>query len=198
MPEYVVPRNEGEPNLTEQVNWKLLKEYLNSHWWSCGPQYNGPSSLPGFKKKDETSRVQNFCQRQILNSCPVLLWCYAKSQWQMWWSSMSTLHWFHLLSDLCDHCSDTMIMYFPFSLTLPWSEELRSWDWIQCYTISLSEIRNLYQKQYEVDLQCLQREWSDWCYWDVSVVTSPVQFVLHELHPDDIVFKVIHGGYTNH
>ena len=39
-------------------------------------------------------------------------------------------------------------------------------------------------------------EWSDWCYWDVSVVTSLVQFVLHELHPDDIVFKVIHGEYT--
>ena len=39
-------------------------------------------------------------------------------------------------------------------------------------------------------------EWLDWCYWDVSVVTSLVQFVLHELHPDDIVFKVIHGEYT--
>ena len=39
-------------------------------------------------------------------------------------------------------------------------------------------------------------EWSDWCYWDVSVVTSLLQFVLHELHPDDIVFKVIHGEYT--
>ena len=35
------------------------------------------------------------------------------------------------------------------------------------------------------------------CYWDVSVVTSLVQSVLHELHPDDIVtFKVIHGEYT--
>ena len=40
-------------------------------------------------------------------------------------------------------------------------------------------------------------EWSDWCYWDISVVTSRVQFVLHELHLDDIVaFKVIHGEYT--
>ena len=98
---------------------------------------------------------------------------------------------------LCDQCSDTMLVYFPFSLTLPWSEELRSWDWIKCYTISLSEIRNLFQKQYHVDLQYLQMEWSDWCYWDVSVVTSLVQFVLHELHPDDIVtFKVIHGEYT--
>ena len=96
---------------------------------------------------------------------------------------------------LCDQCSDTMIMYIPSSLTLPWSEEL-SWDWIKCYTISLSEIRNLYRKQYHVDCQHLQIEWSDWCYWDVSVVTSLVQFVLHELHPDDIVFKVIHGEYT--
>ena len=88
-----------------------------------------------------------------------------------------------------------MIMYFPFSLTLPWSEELRSWDWIQCYTISPSEIRNLYQKQYQVDLQHLQMEWSDWRCWDV--VTSLVQIVLHELHPDDIVtFKDIHGEYT--
>ena len=87
-------------------------------------------------------------------------------------------------------------MYFPSSLTLPWSEELRSWDWIKCYTISSSEIRNLFRKQYQIDLQHLQMEWSDWCYWDVSVVTSPLQFVLHELHPDDIVFKVIHGEYT--
>ena len=88
-------------------------------------------------------------------------------------------------------------MYFPSSLTLPWSEELSSWDWIKCYTISLSEIRNLFQKQYQVDLQHLQMEWSDWCYWDVSVVTSLVQFVLHELYPGDIVtFKVIHGEYT--
>ena len=30
MPECVVPRNEGEPNLTEQVNHKLLKEYFNT------------------------------------------------------------------------------------------------------------------------------------------------------------------------
>ena len=97
--------------------------------------------------------------------------------------------------NLCDQCSD-MLMYFPSSLILPWSKELR-WDWIKCYTISLSEIRNLYQKQYQIDLQHLQMEWSDWCYWDVSVVTSLVQFVLHELHPDDIVaFKVIHGEYT--
>ena len=43
----------------------------------------------------------------------------------------------------------------------------------------------------------IQFEWSDWCYWDVSAITSLVQFVLHELHPDDIVtFKVIHGEYT--
>ena len=89
----------------------------------------------------------------------------------LWWSSMSILSWFHLQSDLCDQCSD-MLMYFPSSLTLPWSEELRSWEWIKCYTISPSEIRNLYQKQYQVDLQHLQMEWSDWCYWDVSVVTS--------------------------
>jgi hypothetical protein len=65
MPECVVPRNEGEHNLTVQVHQKLLKDYFNSHWWSCGPQYNGPSSLPVFKPKDETSRVQNFCQTQI-------------------------------------------------------------------------------------------------------------------------------------
>ena len=32
MPECVVPGNEGEPNLTEQENHKLLKEYFNSHW----------------------------------------------------------------------------------------------------------------------------------------------------------------------
>ena len=32
MPEGVVPRNEGEPNLTVQVNQKLLKDYFNSHW----------------------------------------------------------------------------------------------------------------------------------------------------------------------
>ena len=88
-------------------------------------------------------------------------------------------------------------MHFPFSLTLPWSEELRLWDWIKCYTISLSEISNLFQKQYQVDLQHLQMEWSDWCYWDVSVVTSLKQFVLYELHPDDIVtFEVIHCEYT--
>ena len=96
---------------------------------------------------------------------------------------------------LCDQCSDIMFMYFPSSLTLPWSEELR-WNWIKCYTISPSEIRNLFQKQYQVDLQHLQMEWSDWCYWDVSVVSTLVQFVLHELHPDDIVFRVIHGKYT--
>ena len=89
-----------------------------------------------------------------------------------------------------------MFMYIPSSLTLPWSEELR-WDWIRCYAISPSEIRNLFQKQYKLDLQHLQMEWSDWCYWDVSVVTSLLQFVLHKLHPDDIVtFKVIHGEYT--
>ena len=88
-----------------------------------------------------------------------------------------------------------MFMYFPSSLTLPWSEGLR-WDWIKCYTISPSEIRNLLKKEYQVYLQHLQMEWSDWCYWDVSVVTSLLQIVLHELHPDDIVFKVIHGEYT--
>ena len=65
------------------------------------------------------SRVQNFCQRQILNSCWILLWCNAKSQWQMWQASMSTLNWFHLQSDLCDQCLD-MLMYFPSSLTLPY------------------------------------------------------------------------------
>jgi hypothetical protein len=55
------------------------------------------------------------------------------------------------------------------------------------------------KKQYQVDLQRLQMEQLDWCYWDVSVVTSLfLQFVLHELHPDDIVFKVIHGEYTQH
>ena len=32
IPECVLPRNEGEPNLTEQVHRKLLKEYFNSHW----------------------------------------------------------------------------------------------------------------------------------------------------------------------
>ena len=83
-----------------------------------------------------------------------------------------------------------MFKYFPSSLTLPWSEELR-WDCIKCYTISPSEIRNLFQKQYQVDLQHLQMGWSDWCYWDVSVVTSLVLFVLHELHPDDILFNGI-------
>ena len=30
MPECVVPRNEGEPNLTEQVHQKLLKDYFNT------------------------------------------------------------------------------------------------------------------------------------------------------------------------
>ena len=88
----------------------------------------------------------------------------------MWWSSMSTPNWLHLQSDLCDQCSDTMFMYFPSSLTLPWSDELR-WDWIKCYTISPSEIRNLFRKQYQIDLQHLGMEWLDWCYWDVSVVT---------------------------
>ena len=81
----------------------------------------------------------------------------------------------HLIDFTCnliwDQCLD-MLMYFPSSLTLPWSEELRSWDWIKCYTISLSEIRNLFWKQYQVDLQHLGMEWLDWCYWDVSVVTS--------------------------
>ena len=32
MAECVVPRYEGEPNLTEQVHQKLLKDYFNSHW----------------------------------------------------------------------------------------------------------------------------------------------------------------------
>jgi hypothetical protein len=32
MPECIVPRNEGEPNLTVQVHHKLLKDYFNSHW----------------------------------------------------------------------------------------------------------------------------------------------------------------------
>ena len=56
----------------------------------------------------------------------------------------------------------------------------------------------MYLKQYQVGLQHLQMEWSDCCYRDVSTVTPLVQFVLHELHPDDIVFKIIHGGYTHH
>ena len=30
MPECVVPRNEGEPNLTVQVHCKLLKDYFNT------------------------------------------------------------------------------------------------------------------------------------------------------------------------
>ena len=30
MPECVVPRNEGEPNLTVQVHHKLLKDYFNT------------------------------------------------------------------------------------------------------------------------------------------------------------------------
>ena len=30
MPECVLPRNEGEPNLTVQVHHKLLKEYFNT------------------------------------------------------------------------------------------------------------------------------------------------------------------------
>jgi hypothetical protein len=32
MPECVVPRNEGEHNLTVQVHQNLLKDYFNSHW----------------------------------------------------------------------------------------------------------------------------------------------------------------------
>jgi hypothetical protein len=51
----------------------------------------------------------------------------------------------------------TLLLHFPSSLTLPWSEELR-WDWIKCYTISPTEVRNLYLKQYQVDLQH--------CNWD--------------------------------
>ena len=56
----------------------------------------------------------------------------------------------------------------------------------------------MYLKQYQVDLQHLQMEWFDWCYWDVSAVTPLVHFVLHELHPVDIVFKIIYGGCTHH
>jgi hypothetical protein len=91
-------------------------------------------------------------------------------------------HLFYFTCNPCDQCSD-MLMYFPSSLTLPWSEELR-WDRTKCYTISPNEVRNLYLKQYEIGLQQLQMEWLDWCYWDVSVVTSLVQSVLHELHQD--------------
>ena len=158
-------------------------------WW--------PHITSSVSQKDQLQgyRTSAKGKYKILNK----FYCAAMQQisdkW-LWWSYMSTLNWFHLQSDLCDHCSDIFI-YFPSSLTLPWSEELRSWDWIKCYTISPSDIRNLYLKQYQVDLQHLQMEWLDWCYWDVSVVTSLLQSVLHELHPDDIViFKVFHGEYT--
>ena len=89
-------------------------------------------------------------------------------------------------------------MSFPASLTLPWSDELR-WDWIKCYTISPSEIRNLYQKQYQVDLQHLQMEWSDWCYWDVSVVTSLVQHLIqsHDISSSDHGNVKLEGKYMN-
>ena len=166
----------------EAVDHSIMATHYS--WCSCKRM-----KLQGFR----TSAKGKY---SILHQCYYSAMQQISDKW-LWWSSMSTFNWFHLQSDLCDQCSDTMFMYFPSSLTLSWSEELRSWDWIKCYTISLIEIRNQFRKQYQADLQHLQMEWSDWCYWAVRVVTSLVQFVLHELHPDDIVtFKVIHGEYT--
>ena len=192
MPGCELPRNEGEPKLTEQVNCKLLKEYFNTveavHCSIMAPHYSQCSCKRMKHQRYRTSAkgkyefLQNLyysAMQQISDNCDAPPCQYL----------------IDFTCNLCDQSSD-MFMYFPSSLTLPWSEELR-WDWIKCYTISPSEIRNLFRKQYQVDLQHLQMEWSDWCNWNVSVVTSLLQFVLHELHPDDIVtFKVIHGEYT--
>ena len=167
MPECVVPRNEGEPNLTVQVHRKLLKDYFNTgkavdhsimapHYTVC---LHARTKLQGISSsaKSKYNILHKFyydAMQKISDKCDEPPCQYL----------------IDFTCNLCDQCSD-ILMYFPSSFTLPWSEELR-WDWIKCYTISPSEIRNLYQKQYQVDLQHLQMEWSDWCYWDVSVDTS--------------------------
>ena len=185
MPECVVPRNEGVINLKEQVNCKLLKDYFNTgeavdhsivapHQSQCA---HTRMKLQGFRTS--AKRKYKILAEFFYNAIQKISDKCDEPPCQHLIDFICNL--------LCDQYSNTMLVYFPSSLTLPWSEELRSWDWIKCYTISPSEIRNLYQKQYQVDLQHLQFEWSDWCYWDVSVVTSLVQFVLHELHPDGII-----------
>ena len=194
MPECVVPRNEGVINLTVQVHQKLLMAYFNTgeavDHSIMGPQYSWCSH----------KRMKLQGHRSTAKGKYIILCEFYYSAMQQISDKCDAPPCQHLTDFTCNQCdqySYKMFMYIPLSLTLPWSEKLR-WDWFRCYTISPSEIRNLYQKQYKVDLQHLQMEWSDWCYWDVSVVTPLLQFVLHELHPDDIVFKVIHGEYTHH
>ena len=122
MPECVVPRNEGEPNLTVQVHHKLLKDYFNTgeavdhsimaphHSW-CS---NKRIKLQGYRTsaKGKYKILPEFyydAMPKITDKC----------------DKPPCQHLIDFTCNLCDQCSDTMLMYFPSSLTLPWSEELR-------------------------------------------------------------------------
>ena len=127
--------------MTVQVNCKLLKDYFNTgkavdHSIIAPPQ----SRVSQARMKLQEYRTSAKCKYKILA--------------EFYYDAMQKV------SDKCDDppcqhlidftCNLICVInaqicsfYFPSSLTLPWSEELR-WDWIKCYTISPSEIRNLY------------------------------------------------------
>ena len=81
MPECVVPRNEGEPNLTVQVNQKLLKDYFNtgepvdhSIWappqsWAShkGSNFKGTELLPNANIKFLLNSTMMQCKKSVTN-----------------------------------------------------------------------------------------------------------------------------------
>jgi hypothetical protein len=113
-------------NFTEQVNQKLLKHYFNTgeavdssimapHYPQCS---NKRMKLQGQRSnvKGKYKTLNEFyysAMQQVSDKC----------------DDPPCQHLIDFTCNLCDQCLDTMLIYFPSSLALPWSEELR-WDWI--------------------------------------------------------------------
>ena len=84
MPEGVVPRNEGEPNLTVQVHQKLLKDYFNTGeavdhsimvpcYSQCSNQrvkrQGFTEVLPKANIKFSMSFIIQQCNKSVTNAC---------------------------------------------------------------------------------------------------------------------------------
>ena len=122
MPECVVPRNEGEPNLTVQVHRKLLKHYFITgeavvHSIMAPRQSQVLNTRMRLQGQGSTAKSKY----SILNK----YYYYAIQKISDKCDDPPCQHLIDFTCNLlCDQCSD-VLMYFPSSLTLPWSEEIR-------------------------------------------------------------------------
>ena len=124
MPECVLPRTESVINLTVQVHQKLLKDYFNT-----GEAVDHSIMAPCYSQcSNKRMKLQGF-RTSAKGKYKILAEFYYDAM-QKVSDKCDDPPCQHLIDFtcnlLCDQCSD-MFMYFPSSLILPWSEELR-WD----------------------------------------------------------------------